>query len=46
VAEADQQQRADEVPGLRLASGNTEDLDPALTSRSIAALVFAGATPR
>jgi Tetracyclin repressor-like, C-terminal domain len=30
----------------RMASGNTEDLDPALTSRSIAALVFAGATPR
>ena len=30
----------------RMASGNTEDLDPAQTSRSIAALVFAGAEPR
>jgi hypothetical protein len=29
-----------------MASGNTEDLDPAQTSRSIAALVFAGAAPR
>lgn len=30
----------------RMASGNTEDLDPAQTSRSITALVFAGAEPR
>jgi AcrR family transcriptional regulator len=30
----------------RMASGNTEDLDPARTSRSITALVFAGAAPR
>jgi AcrR family transcriptional regulator len=30
----------------RMASGNTEDLDPAQTSRDIAALVFAGAAPR
>jgi AcrR family transcriptional regulator len=30
----------------RMASGNTEDLDPAQTSRRIAALVFAGAAPR
>lgn len=29
-----------------MASGNTEDLDPAQTSRSITALVFAGAEPR
>jgi AcrR family transcriptional regulator len=30
----------------RMASGSTEDLDPAQTSRSITALVFAGAAPR
>ena len=30
----------------RMASGNTEDLDPAQTSRSLTALVFAGAEPR
>jgi AcrR family transcriptional regulator len=30
----------------RMASGNTEDLDPVQTARSIAALVFAGAAPR
>jgi len=30
----------------RMASGNTEDLDPAQTSQSIVALVFAGAEPR
>ena len=30
----------------RMASGNTDDLDPARTSRDIAALVFAGAQPR
>ena len=30
----------------RMASGNTQDLDPAQTARSIAALVFAGAAPR
>jgi hypothetical protein len=30
----------------RMASGDTEDLDPAQTSRSITALVFAGAAPR
>ncbi len=30
----------------RMASGSTEDLDPAQTSQSIAALVFAGARPR
>jgi AcrR family transcriptional regulator len=30
----------------RMASGNTEDLDPAQTSRRIAALVFTGAAPR
>jgi hypothetical protein len=29
-----------------VASGNTEDLDPAQTSRSITALAFAGAEPR
>ncbi len=30
----------------RMASGNTEDLDPARTSQRIVALVFAGASPR
>ncbi len=30
----------------RMASGNTEDIDPAQTSRSIVTLVFAGAQPR
>jgi AcrR family transcriptional regulator len=30
----------------RMASGNTDDLDPVRTSRDIAALVFAGAQPR
>jgi hypothetical protein len=29
-----------------MASGNTDDLDPARTSRDIAALVFARAQPR
>ncbi len=30
----------------RMAAGNTEDLDPAQTSRNIVSLVFAGAQPR
>ena len=49
--------RADIDPGMlsdvlvspvlaRMASGNTDDLDPGQTSRNVVALVFAGAEPR